>query len=386
MHDPSPFELLLLAERPRLVRLCARLSGSAEAAEDLAQETLLQAWHHAGRLHHWDNPAAWLSAIARNVCLAWSRRHYRDQARQPSLDGVGPLADDLDLELELERAELATLLDRALELLPPATRTVLVQKYVEALPAAEIAARLGINENVVAVRLHRGKIAFRRVLANELRADALAHGLIAENAGEWRSTPLCCLECGRQHVLAYLPASPGTIAFRCPGCDPDPARITSGYRLANTYFAALLGELARPTSIMRRASRWAHEYFLHAIEKQTVPCTNCGAAATVHLQPYEQAKHEVLPFVYVACEQCGEAVSTSLDGLITNLPAVQRFWREHKQVLRVPGGVAEVDGRPARITRFESVGGSAWLDVVAALDPFRVLHIHSAATVEGARR
>jgi DNA-directed RNA polymerase specialized sigma24 family protein len=37
-------ELWSPAERDRLVRLCARLSGSMEAAEDLAQETLLEAW------------------------------------------------------------------------------------------------------------------------------------------------------------------------------------------------------------------------------------------------------------------------------------------------------------------------------------------------------
>ena len=37
----------LAAERPRLVAFCAHLSGSWDAAEDLAQETLLEAWRPA---------------------------------------------------------------------------------------------------------------------------------------------------------------------------------------------------------------------------------------------------------------------------------------------------------------------------------------------------
>src|SRR3954447_25225961 len=119
------FEEMLASERPRLVRLCARLSGSNEAAEDLAQEVLLVAWRHAARLHAPEDCGAWLSGIARNICLSWSRRHYREQARlmmpheasEAGDDPTGSLRDDFDLEVELERHELATLLDRALALL-----------------------------------------------------------------------------------------------------------------------------------------------------------------------------------------------------------------------------------------------------------------------------
>lgn len=38
------------AERMRLVRACARITGDAEAAEDLAQDTLIEAWRHAHTL------------------------------------------------------------------------------------------------------------------------------------------------------------------------------------------------------------------------------------------------------------------------------------------------------------------------------------------------
>src|SRR5215213_10295680 len=102
MNQALRLEMLLLAERPRLVRLCARLSGNRDAAEDLAQETLLQAWKHWDRLYSWDQAAAWLSGIARNVCLHWARRHYRDEAHRlpvmasdPALAIESQVADDV---------------------------------------------------------------------------------------------------------------------------------------------------------------------------------------------------------------------------------------------------------------------------------------------------
>ena len=118
------------SERRRLVRLCATLSGSRDAAEDLAQETLLEAWRNLHKLHDPAGADRWLSAIARNVCLRWARGRGRDADRLAPLTDDDAAPDDLDVEVELERAELAELLDRALGLLPARTRDVLVQRYV----------------------------------------------------------------------------------------------------------------------------------------------------------------------------------------------------------------------------------------------------------------
>ena len=66
-------EAQLAAERPRLVGLCARLSGDAAVAEDLAQETLAEAWRLLAKLRQPEGLASWLNAIARNICLRWVR-------------------------------------------------------------------------------------------------------------------------------------------------------------------------------------------------------------------------------------------------------------------------------------------------------------------------
>ena len=133
-------------ERIRLVRLCAALTGDREVAEDLAQETLLEAWRHKHALWDQNRYTYWLSGIARNVCLRWLRERRRDTAHliTPSrsqhtqnaqlAELEDSLADDLDIEVELERRELVELLDRALALLPAETRIALVEHYVEESP------------------------------------------------------------------------------------------------------------------------------------------------------------------------------------------------------------------------------------------------------------
>ncbi|MBI3971447.1 MAG: hypothetical protein HY332_09170 [Chloroflexi bacterium] len=51
------WEVTMAAERARLVRLCRRFTGEADVVEDLAQETLLEAWRHGDshgrKIHSW---------------------------------------------------------------------------------------------------------------------------------------------------------------------------------------------------------------------------------------------------------------------------------------------------------------------------------------------
>ncbi len=266
-------ELWQEAERRRVVRLCAAITGDREAAEDLAQETLLEAWRHRHKLTDPDGAERWLSAIARNVCLRWARRRGQALALVREADAE-PVADDFDLEVELERTELAELLDRALGLLAPDTREVLVQRYVHESPHAEIGERLGLSEDAVSMRLARGKVVLRRLLASELREEAAAYGLADDDL--WRETKIWCADCGARKLHARREA--GAIAFRCPGC----TRIgpSSQYRLDNPSFERLLGGVSRPTAILGRAAGWSREYFAGGAGSRA-DCTRCGSPVTV---------------------------------------------------------------------------------------------------------
>ena len=76
VEDVDAWNVVLPHEQVRLVRLCAHLTRDVEAAEDVAQETLVRAWRHSHQLREPDQRAQWLCAIARRECLRWvdSRR------------------------------------------------------------------------------------------------------------------------------------------------------------------------------------------------------------------------------------------------------------------------------------------------------------------------
>jgi len=86
----------LQGEWPRLVRLCARIAGDAQVAEDLAQETLVEAWRHRDRVYDQDGLSPWLSAIAHNVCRRWWRRQAGVNAHTGMPTHIGLLSEEDD--------------------------------------------------------------------------------------------------------------------------------------------------------------------------------------------------------------------------------------------------------------------------------------------------
>ena len=132
-------EGLLFAERSRLMKLCLRLTGDQQLAEDLTQETLLIGWQQQDQLRDQSRRIQWLNGIARNLCRGWLRRqqtlhHVEDGnyvADDPHLEKV---PDAFDLDEELEQSEFAQVLDQALACLPTMTSTVLVDRYIHGLP------------------------------------------------------------------------------------------------------------------------------------------------------------------------------------------------------------------------------------------------------------
>lgn len=344
------------AERRRLVRLCAAVTGDREAAEDLAQETLFEAWRNAHKLRDSSGADRWLSAIARNVCRRWARRRGRDLPVSAGRDALA----DVAVEDGFERAELQELLDRALGALTRDTREVLVRRHVREESHAEIGARLGLSEDAVSMRLSRGHAALRRLLAPELGREV---------DDGWRETRVWCGDCGGRKLLARLTPD---VAFRCPGCTPD--RIGSEFRLANPFFASLLGGLVRPTAIRARVAEWAWRYYSDGIGAGWVPCTRCDRAVPLRrfVRDRDGRRQHGL---FARCDACGETVSTSVRGLATCVPEVRRFRGDHRRVRAIPEREVDVDGAPALVVRYESVLGSEGVDVVLARDTLRLLRV-----------
>jgi RNA polymerase sigma-70 factor (ECF subfamily) len=380
-ENAGSWDLALHAERAWLVRLCACLTGNSDAAEDLAQETLVEAWRHVHKLYDSSGRDRWLAAIARNVCRRWSRARGRELARRAYglwdagfAEPAAGLADEFDVEVDLERHELAQLLDRALALLPPVTRQVLIESYVEESPQAEVAARLRLSEGAVAMRLHRGKVALRRVLATELAQEAAAYGLVDEDSQEWLETRIWCSSCGQRRFMGAFSQRTGDLVLRCPACR------YSGVNLAHIDRGEPHrgGKGHRPA--LSRLMACADSYFRHALAHGTVPCGTCGRPVQLRMDmpDYVPLAIRHLRGMYLRCDRCGCAHDLTLAGLALWSTEGRRFWRAHPRLRTLPEREVEAAGRAALVTSFESVTDRARLDIVSARDTYEILSVHAA--------
>ena len=356
-------------ERRRIVRLCAAVTRDRDAAEDLAQEALLEAWRNRHKLRDPAGAGRWLDAIARNVCLRWARRQGRQPAVVAAPDVELAIPDDLDVEVELERAELAELLDRALALLPPETREVLVLRYVHESPHAEIGERLGLSEDAVSMRLSRGKVGLRRLLASDLARDAAAYGLVAADA-TWRETRIWCSDCGRRRLLARRDDAAGTISFRCAASNSH--ALSARFPLRNPVIGSVVGDLVRPAAIHARAAEWCSQYFGAATAAGVAACTRCGRPAPVK-RYFRDRDGKSRDGLYVDCTVCGEQLSTSARGIADGVAEVRSFRRRHPRTRAAPERRLDYAGIPAVAVRYEDMLGSAGVTTFLARDTLRVL-------------
>ena len=352
-------EFIRPESRRRLVRLCTALSRDATVAEDLAQETLVEAWRHRDRLVEPDGVDRWLAAIARNVCRRWSRD--RSHAVEPLDDDVDVAGAD-DLELELEREELVALLDRALALLPDETRRVLIERYVNESSRAQIAASFGVSVDAVSMRLNRGKLVLRRVLARELRDEADAFGIARDG---WATTQVWCSECGRAHL--EMRRTPERVSFRCRTCSSTlPASEVS---LRSPFFSALIGSLVRPSAIVARNEAAVHRFFAAGAGAVSA-CPGCGA--DVPLAVIERDVGKRLRGLFARCGSCGEQMWASAAGLAAGHPRVRAF-RRGRRVRAIPHRETTFDGARVMRVRYEDVAGTSHVDVFMAPATLRVL-------------
>ncbi len=374
-EDVDAWDVVLPHERARLVRLCAHLTRDVEVAEDVAQETLVRAWRQGHQLRDPGRRAQWLSAIARRECLRWTDGRGREMAHRVSagpdreetaLDHADQRAAAFDIGVELERDELAQLLDRSLALLPPTTRDALVARYIDESPLAEVAARLGLTEGAVAKRVERGKLLLRRLLIADLPDVAATYGLAAPLCDGWQETRIWCTLCGQRHLLGRFHPGDGFLSLHCPQCGPPGSLSTYAEGGSTALFADVKGYKPALTRLLR----WGHDYW-HGHGGGSVACTGCAHAAPVRVAAYigTLSGH----FAEAACPACGQVAHWSLGGIILALPAAQQFWRRHGRIRMLPERHIERDGSAALVTRFESVTAQARFEVVATRDTFEII-------------
>nr|WP_018180613.1 RNA polymerase sigma factor SigE [Jongsikchunia kroppenstedtii] len=148
----------------RVYRLAYRLSGNAQDAEDLTQETFIRVFRSLSSYQP-GTFEGWLHRITTNLFLDMVRRRNKIRMEALPEDYERVPATDPDPEQIYHDANLNPDLQRALDSLAPEFRAAVVLCDIEGLSYEEIAATLGVKLGTVRSRIHRGRQTIRRELA-----------------------------------------------------------------------------------------------------------------------------------------------------------------------------------------------------------------------------
>jgi len=163
--DAAALETLYQRCLPSVWRyVCARVGGNQHVAEDIVSETFLAALRSVATFVPASGPAiAWLIGIARHKLAD----HRRAAAHVP-----GAMPSDVGRESSTfasvdARDQVLVVLDQ----MPDEERQVLEWKYLEELPIAVIAERLGRTEKAVEALLYRARRAFRELAKTDVPSN-----------------------------------------------------------------------------------------------------------------------------------------------------------------------------------------------------------------------
>lgn len=144
--EQDAFDVFVADHRDAVFRWALAITGSADGAEDAAQEALIRAWRGRGRLREPAALTAWVRRIAVRCALDHAKRRP-----EPPIPEEWPARHD----------EVGLAVRQCLAGLHPDLRAILALAYLERLSYREIADALGVPTGTVASRLARAREAFQ---------------------------------------------------------------------------------------------------------------------------------------------------------------------------------------------------------------------------------
>ena len=162
--DVNAFERLVTEYEKAVYAIAQRMTGNAEDAADMTQETFIKAYNSLQSFRGDSKFSVWLYRIASNVCLDFLRSRSRKPTVSLSVEDDEGEEGQLDIadesqspELLMERGLTRDAVRRGLDTLPPDYRQILLLREIQGLSYDEIAAALEIEVGTVKSRIFRAR-------------------------------------------------------------------------------------------------------------------------------------------------------------------------------------------------------------------------------------
>ena len=160
--DDEAFNILVQQYQKSVHTLAWRQIGDFHYAEEITQDTFLQAYKKLSTLKDPNRFTGWLYAIANRLCIAWMRQ--QKPMMQPLEDTPVKAIDNLTYDRYVSEQCESEAVERRYEIvedllkkLPERERTVMMLHYLDEMPTKEIGEFLGVSANTIVSRLHRAR-------------------------------------------------------------------------------------------------------------------------------------------------------------------------------------------------------------------------------------
>jgi len=175
--DEAAVRAIIKHNNQRLFRIARSVLSDDGEAEDALQQAYVRAFTSLATFRGESQLSTWLSRIVLNEALG------RLRARRPTVDldtideqsgGLGQVIPfpnaqpQFDPERQLAQRQIQSMLERAIDDLPDAFRTVLVARVIEEMSVEETAELLDLRPETVKTRLHRARRLVKESLEKRL--------------------------------------------------------------------------------------------------------------------------------------------------------------------------------------------------------------------------
>lgn len=167
LKKPSAFETLVGRYQAQFLSRAQMVLRDRDRAEDVVQETFVRIYRFAPRFKaDQGNFRSWALTILMNVARTHYQRAARDRGHTATLEPehYESLADTGIPAKEGNEAYAEEVITKALAHAPSDVAEILSLAFLEGLPHAEIATKLGITTPAVKTRVHRAKAELRKII------------------------------------------------------------------------------------------------------------------------------------------------------------------------------------------------------------------------------